>query len=363
MSGRFLLCVVACLSCLLCPRFASAQVPGESSVFKLHTAWTACTTNPITGQKSCNQFTAQASAVCIGEWEDCKAFATATHVVREVLDGGNRCRIWVEVDGRMVPAELLTYSIQTDMAIVIAECNAQPLELTSDVPVGSDVVACGFPGGRWNPVRQRVKSKQPDTIWGTAPLASGHSGGGLLFKGCFAGMLHGTDNGQSIAIPAGLLMDQIRGKRVKVRWRDRPSSQTSRPPVVPPPPPSDPVNAQPPRIPTNYDNQPPAQSTPGPKGDQGPAGVAGAAGADGARGPAGPAGPKGDRGEPGEAGPAGAKGERGERGPAGPAGPPGPPGTVDVVVVDKDGNVLESFKKVKSGSVVRVNVRKFLEEK
>ena len=357
MSGRFLLSLVACLSCLVLPRFASAQVPGESSVFKLHTAWTACTTNPITGQKSCNQFTAQGSAVCIGEWQDCKAFVTATHVVKEALDGGNRCRIWVEVDGRMVAAELLTYSVQTDMSIVIAECNAQPLELASDVPVGSEVVACGFPAGRWDPVRQRVRAKQQDTIWGSAPLENGHSGGGLLFNGCFAGMLHGTNKGQSIAIPAEMLNDQIRGKRVKVRWRGRPSSLTSRPPVVPPPPPSDPVETQPPRQPINYDNQPPAKSTPGPKGDAGPVGPAGVAGAEGPRGP------KGDRGESGEPGPAGAKGERGERGPAGPAGPPGPPGTVDVVVVDKDGNVLESFKKVKSGSVVRINVKKFLEEK
>lgn len=66
-------------------------------------------------------------------------------------------------------------------------------------------------------------------------------------------------------------------------------------------------------------------------------------------GPMGPAGPAGSSGK---------DGALGASGPAGPIGPAGPPGIVTVKVIDAQGNVLNTFEKVKSGSTVQVTERR-----
>lgn len=87
----------------------------------------------------------------------------------------------------------------------------------------------------------------------------------------------------------------------------------------------------------------------GPKGDMGKSGSSGVAGV------------SGEKGSKGEAGPAGSKGADGRDGARGPAGPKGSIGTVTVILVE-DGVESKRVSNVRSGSTVRLNVKRLKQE-
>lgn len=79
----------------------------------------------------------------------------------------------------------------------------------------------------------------------------------------------------------------------------------------------------------------------GPKGDTG------------RKGPQGLVGISGKNGSIGETGPTGSKGDSGSE---------GPPGTITIILIGEDGNEIKRQDGVLSGSVVRLNKKKFLKE-
>jgi len=359
-KGRGIMQVFRIMSViLLCvsPVAVCAQHP---SVVKIHTRFVQCDIDPLTGQQTgCHLMQAQASAVCIGERDGQKIFVTATHVLAEVIQDWEKNSAWLEINGRMVRATAIAYSVGDDTAIVSAACNTPPVELDDEVPTGAEVEACGYPAGRYMPVRQRVVNRQPGILWGDRSIDQGHSGGGLFFNGRFAGLLHGRKTKQpgTVSISADRLRIILDKERCKYRCRCRGITRTFNGNNVVPPPPG-PVDLIPPP-----DGGGTVINNPGRVGPVGPMGPMGPAGSAGLAGTAGPAGPPGSPGAAGPRGPAGDKGAKGDKGDTGPQGPPGPPGKVTVKVIDQDGNVLNEFKDVASGSVVRVNIKKFLEKK
>jgi len=306
------------------------------SVVKIHTRFKVCETNPWTGQQSCKLFAAQASAVCVAEREGQKIFVTATHVVKEVMRDWQSNSVWLEIHGQLIRASPVAYSMGDDVAIVSANCDTPTVELDEDPPNGAEVEACGYPAGRYVPVRQRIVKRQPGIIWGDRSIDQGHSGGGLFFNGRFAGLLHGrkTREPGTLSITPDRLRTILDKERCRYRCRCRGVTRTfNASDVVPPPPPNEP----PPQI--------AQQGPPGPRGEIGAAG---------------PVGPKGETGEAGSIGPQGPPGPVGATGPPGPAGPPGSSGVVTVILIDENGKEVKRVENVQSGSVVRLNIKKLL---
>lgn len=340
---------------------AYGQRQSPASVVKIFTRFNTCEVNPFTGQQSCKQFVAQASAVCVGERCGEKIFVTATHVVKEVMKDWERNRAWLEINGQAIPVRPIAYSVTDDVSLVSAQCSVPAVEIEADILDGDEVEACGFPAGSYTVVRQRIVNREPGILWGDRSIDQGHSGGGLFHKGRFAGLLHGrkTRGQGTLSITPDRVRNLLDRERIKYRCRCRGIVRTFNGPssdVVPPPPPEDPV----PRIQI----------------------------ATAERGPVGETGAKGERGDTGPKGPAGETGPRGPPGPQGKdadlsfveslqeritilekqiktlgqKGDQGPPGTVTVKLIDESGTVLKSVENVQSGSVVRLNVKKFLEK-
>lgn len=313
------------LTCTLTTR-ALAHPP---SVVKLFTRFNTCETDSWTGRQTCKQFVAQASAVCVGERNGRRIFVTATHVVKEVMRDWERNRVWIEFNQQPVPAVPVAYSINDDVSLIAANCAVPAVELEDDAPTGAEVEACGFPYGNYTPVRQRITNREPGLLWGDRSIDQGHSGGGLFLGDRFAGLLHGRRKiGQgTLSISVDRVRNLLDREKCRYRCRCRGVIKTFNggTDVVPAPPIPEETNL--------------LQATP-PRN----------AATTGERGPVGPQGEAGQRGE---------KGDIGERGAVGPA---GPPGTITVTLVDENGNVLNEAKNVRSGSVVRLNLKKFLEK-
>jgi len=346
---------------LLMPSLGWAQHP---SVVKLFTKFNECQTDVFGNKIGCKQFQAQATAVCIGERDGRSIFVTATHVLKEVAADPVSNVCWVEIQGRPFAAELISFSTIDDVCLIAVNCPCPQLEIDEDIENGSDVEACGFPAGRYTPVRQRIRNISPPSgtdsgvLWGDRNIDQGHSGGGLLLRGRFAGLLSArlTKKPGTIAVPVRAVFKQLAGQKCKFRWKSRgricqyPLNQQNNNTVVPAPvpPPPRPIDTAPP--PPQVVTQ---QGPPGPPGPVGPMGPQGAPGLAGVAGPAGVAGRDGVDGKPGERGAQGSKGE---------PGPPGPPGTVTVVLVDENGKEVKRVENVQSGSVVRLNIKKILQK-
>jgi len=324
-----------------------------------------CRWDPVTHQQTCEKIVDWGSAVCVGDLPDGQVvYATCWHNVEHVYAGWGRDKNFgfhLIVNGKQYPASILTGNPPRDYALVTIKGPGTPVDIELETPLNQEVETAGFPGGtQLVTARQRIEgvSNLGDYL-GDRQVGHGHSGGGVFFRGRLAGIVWGSGPGRSTIVPASQIVNACRRFKVRCKIRGRlafdPSQQQGQQQINVPPPPAIPVD--PPEL------LPPPPSTvagpagpPGSPGSPGSPGQAGAKGERGERGPIGAAGPQGERGPQGE------KGETGSRGPAGPAGPPGPPGLVTVQVVDKDGNLLKSFTNVKSGSVVRVNVNKFLQE-
>lgn len=301
---------------------AIAIVCGPSLVFadhpavvKIHTRFKHCTTNPYTGQKSCQIMEGHGSAVCVGEQADGrKVFATNCHVIKEVIRDRTNS-VWLEINGVTYQAYAKCADIDDDLGLVTAIVpGMQPVELDEDVPDGSVVDALGYPAGRYMPVRQRIVSRDKQFFWGDRSLQQGHSGGGLFFGNRLAGILFSTNMPNERPSSGSVRVTRLRGLMdwSKIRYRCRCKGVVRmyngpQPQVVPPPP-----------IPTGSD-EPSYPVVPGQPGEQGPIGPPGAPGV------AGPAGRDGMNGKDGR------DGVDGKPGPIGPQGPPGTPADATII--------------------------------
>lgn len=319
------------------------------SVVQLVTKFNECTYHPITGVKtSCRQMQSGGTAVCVGEKDGQKVFATCWHCVREVIADPAMNRAWILVERQYVPVSVLSWEKTDDLALLTATVGISPVELDDAPQGGADVEALGYPAGTFSQVRQRITSRRDGNIYGNQSLGQGHSGGGLFCRGRLAGVLQATrDDGQpgSRAVDASVLRWLLDHGRVRYRCR---GVVVARGAVVPPPVPP------PPSIPTD--------TLPPPVGQPATAGVQGPPGPPGPKGDIGPMGPMGrDLAASALEGRVKALEEALAKAVAA-KGDPGPPGTVTVILIGPDGKEAKRFETVESGSVVRLNVTKFLQK-
>jgi hypothetical protein len=265
---------------------------------------------------------------------------------------GHTCQ--VVVNGQRYEGRLIGWSVSQDVALIAVDMPINTAQIVgideqSGPQTAEPAEMIGFPAGKFTRVTSRIVRRFKDTKRGSIELAfnrgtvQGQSGGGVFSPRGLAGIVHTTIDRESYSTPGDYVAGMCRHYRVRCK-----SSYRSRgvvPPTVVPPPPPGPIDIAPP--PPQVITQ---QGPPGPMGPQGVPGLAGATG------PMGPPGRDGVDGSPGERGPAG------ERGLQGPKGESGPLGTVTVVLIDDDGKEVKRVENVKSGSVVRLNIKKILQK-
>lgn len=255
----------------------------------------------------------------------------------------------VIVGGQRYEGRLISFSVSHDIALIavdmpIATAQIVDIDEQAEPQATEPAEMIGFPEGKFARVTSRIVRRFKNTARGSTELAfgrgtkRGQSGGGVFSPRGLAGIVHTTIDRESYSTPGDYLAGMCRHCRVRCKsvQKYRGPVPSPRPPVIPPPPPG-PIDTAPPPP------QPPPQviTQQGPKGETGAQGAQGAVGAKGDIGPQGP---------------------QGERGLQGLQGPPGPPGVVTVVLIDDDGKEVKRVENVKSGSVVRLNVKKILQK-
>lgn len=295
---------------------ATVAFADHPSVVKVSTRFRICTTDPRTGSKLCQILNANASGVVVGGLGGQSVIATNYHVVREMVDDPTAGVAWIELQGKIVPAKYLSHEQNDDIVLLVVDAPLTPIEIGDEPPVGATVDAIGYPAGQFQLVRQQVRSRDRNGVYGNRSISQGHSGGGLFHGRLFGGLLRTSNvpGGQpeTGAVPAWKVRRMCDYSRVRYRYRGKICND--RPTVVPPPP-------------APNDSSPPIDigtpPLPNPPNTNQPVLLKGERGEPGRPGTEGPPGPKG---EPGERGPPGLQGPGGAPGPAGPAGASGPAG-------------------------------------
>lgn len=259
------------------------------SVVKVVTRYKVCTVDPWTRQQSCRVDQAAASGVVVGEKDGRRIVATCYHVVREVCKDRTN-GVWLELNGQFVKATPMCWEESDDVALLSIDSNLPTLEIDDDPSPGDPVEAVGFPAGRFQLVRQRVRSRDVTRgdIWGDHSISQGHSGGGLIRAGRLAGLLRGTqsrgDGSLSVSVVrVRRLMDWA---KIRYRYRGRVINADVIVAPVPPPPTIPPATPAPSPTPVVPMGQQGAKGDKGDKGDQGPQGIQGEPGPQGPIGPA-----------------------------------------------------------------------------
>ena len=259
---------VSVILLLLCPSLVMGQHP---SVVRIHTRHKICTQNPYTGQKSCRIEDGWGSGVAVGVWERRTVIATAAHVIRECVNDAQNNGVFIFYNGSEVQAFAAAFDEVADVGLITVPTGVPVVELDEDVPVGAEVVALGYPAKEWQEVRQRVRSRDPQTVWGDRSLGQGHSGGGLFHQNRLAGVLSATVvNGQgSASVPIDRLRRLLDWNKTRYRCRCRGvvrlfnDPNQSRSPVVPAPTP--PRIVQPPAAPVDVPPPPEEPAKPQPE--------------------------------------------------------------------------------------------------